>query len=187
MVLFVSMLAFSLIFSGCSDDESGAIQAEVVFPDDVNPTKINQEESSVELEQGYSIIPFEIKSNSEWEIYFAFDDERCFCLTYPNKGVGNATVKLCVLNNLSDDRCTGKMYILFPRDLSKTQIVNLSQKGNIDNDDNGTDIDNEPESHYHYLKCPMCKNRVPTSPEDLLRDGGVTCPHCGLFLSLRFN
>ena len=187
MTLFVSMLACSFTFSGCSsDEEPNTVQAEVVFADDVNLTKIDQWESSMELEQLGTNIPFEIRSNSEWEILFAFDDN-CFCLAYPNKGVGNATVELCVFNNPTDERCTGNMYIVFPKDLGKSHIVQLSQKGNIDNDDNGTDIDNEPESHYHYLKCPMCKNRIPTSPEDLLRDGGVTCPHCGLFLSLRFN
>ena len=86
VALFVSMLACSITFSGCSDEEEGdefnAIQAEVVFPSDVNLTKINQEEFSVELKQGTSIIPFEIKSNSAWEIYLSFDDER-FCFAYP--------------------------------------------------------------------------------------------------------
>ena len=76
IALFVSMLACSVTFSGCSDEDSDSIQAEVVFADDVNLTIINQGEFSIELEQGYSIIPFEIKSNSEWEIYFSFDDER---------------------------------------------------------------------------------------------------------------
>ena len=156
MTLFVSMLVCSFTFSGCSDEEPNTVQAEVVFADDVNLTKIDQWESSMELEQLGTNIPFEIRSNSEWEILFAFDDN-CFCLAYPNKGVGNATVELCVFNNPTDERCTGKMYIVFPKDLGKSHIVQLSQKGNIDNDDNGTDIDNEPESHYHYLKCPMCK------------------------------
>ena len=66
IALFVSMLAFSITFSGCSDEETDTNQSEVVFPSDVNLTKINQEEFSVELKQGTSIIPFEIKSNSAW-------------------------------------------------------------------------------------------------------------------------
>ena len=41
VALCVSMLACSITFSGCSDDESDANQAEVVFPDNVNPTKMN--------------------------------------------------------------------------------------------------------------------------------------------------
>ena len=135
MALFVSMLAFSITFSGCSDEETDTNQSEVVFPSDVNLTKINEEEYSIELKQGPSIIPIEIKSNSAWKIYFSFDDER-FCFAYPHGGVGDATVDLCVNKNLSDERCTGKMYVSFKEGSTKSKIVHLSQKGNIDNDEN---------------------------------------------------
>ena len=91
IALFVSMLAFSITFSGCSDEKTDTNQSEVVFPSDVNLTKINEEEFSIELKQGSSIIPIEIKSNSAWKIYFSFDDER-FCFAYPHGGVGDATV-----------------------------------------------------------------------------------------------
>ena len=94
-------------------------------------------------------------------------------------------MKLCVFNNSADEPCVGKMHIVFPKNLSKSQIVKLSQKGNIDNDENGTHIDND--DNGTYLTCPICKNSIPISLEDLQREGGVTCPHCGLFLSLRFN
>ena len=176
VALFVSMLAFRIIYSGCSDDESDANQAEVVFPSDVNLTKIDQWESSIELEQRGTNIPFEITSNSEWEISFAFDDN-CFCLAYPSKGVGNATVELCVFNNLDDERCTGKMYILFPKDLSKSHIVQLSQKGNIDNDENGT----PPEIN---AKCPRCGNIFPVDMHDRLTKEGVNCPQCSLYIPI---
>ena len=180
VALFVSMLACSITFSGCSDEEEGdefnAIQAEVVFPSDVNLTKIDQWESSMELEQLGTNIPFEIRSNSEWEILFAFDDN-CFCLAYPNKGVGNATVELCVFNNPTDERCTGKMYIVFPKDLGKSHIVQLSQKGNIDNDENGT----PPEIN---AKCPRCGNIFPVDMHDRLTKEGVNCPQCSLYIPI---
>ena len=176
VALFVSMLAFSITFSGCSDEEGGdefnAIQAEVVFPSDVNLTKIDQWESSIELEQLGTNIPIEIKSNSEWEIYFSFDDERYFCLTYPNEGVGDATVNLCVFNNSYDERCTGKMYIVFPKDLSKSQIVQLSQKGDIDNDDNF-------ETPVPGMYCPVCKGFIPVEPQQLMFGDEILCPDCG--------
>lgn len=186
VALFVSILACSITFSGCSDEEEGdefnAIQAEVVFPSDVNLTKIDQWESSMELEQLGTNIPFEIRSNSEWEIYFSFDDERYFCLTYPNEGVGDATVNLCVFNNSYDERCTGKMYILFPKDLSKSQIVQLSQKGNIDNDEND-EIDDLINSYYYYtFRCPLCNNPITVLLDDIFNedkaDSIVTCPYC---------
>ena len=175
VALFVSMLACSITFSGCSDEEGGdefnAIQAEVVFADDVNLTKIDQWESSMELEQLGTNIPFEIRSNSEWEILFAFDDN-CFCLAYPNKGVGNATVELCVFNNPTDERCTGKMYIVFPKDLGKSHIVQLSQKGDIDNDDNF-------ETPVPGMYCPVCNGFIPVKPQQLMSGDEILCPDCG--------
>ena len=171
MTLFVSMLACSFTFSGCSDEEPNTVQAEVVFADDVNLTKIDQWESSMELEQLGTNIPFEIRSNSEWEILFAFDDN-CFCLAYPNKGVGNATVELCVFNNPTDERCTGKMYIVFPKDLGKSHIVQLSQKGDIDNDDNS-------ETPVPGIYCPVCEGFIPVKIQQLMSGDEILCPDCG--------
>ena len=178
IALFVSMLACSVTFSGCSDEDSDSIQAEVVFPDNVNPTKINQEEFSVELKQGTSIIPFEIKSNSAWEIYLSFDDER-FCFAYPYEGVGSATVDFCVNKNLSDERCTGKMYVSFKEGSTKSKIVHLSQKGNIDNDKND-EFDDLYADFYTTFSCFECGNPITIHIFDVYKDGCVTCPWCEL-------
>ena len=181
VALFASMLACCITLSGCSDEETDNIQAEVVFADDVNLTKINQGEFSIELEQGYSIIPFEIKSNSEWEISFLFENDNTFCFAYPNKGTGNATVHLCVNKNSSDERCTGKMDVAFPESSSKSKIVHLSQKGNIDNDEN---FEYEEWDYYHF-ECPWCGNDIPILWDDLLdsekQDSIITCNLCELF------
>ena len=182
IALFVSMLACSVTFSGCSDEDSDSIQAEVVFADDVNLTIINQGEFSIELEQGYSIIPFEIKSNSEWEISFLFENDNTFCFAYPNKGKGNATVHLCVNKNSSDERCTGKMHVVFPEGSTKSKIVHLSQKGNIDNDEND-EIDDLINSYYYYtFRCPLCNNPITVLLDDIFNedkaDSIVTCPYC---------
>lgn len=181
VALFVSMLACCITYSGCSDEETDNIQAEVVFADDVNLTKINQGEFSIELEQGYSIIPFEIKSNSEWEISFLFENDNTFCFAYPNKGKGNATVHLCVNKNSSDERCTGKMHVVFPEGSTKSKIVHLSQKGNIDNDEN---FEYEEWDYYHF-ECPWCGNDIPILWDDLLdsekQDSIITCNLCELF------
>ena len=181
VALFVSMLACSVTFSGCSDEDSDSIQAEVVFADDVNLTIINQGEFSIELEQGYSIIPFEIKSNSEWEISFLFENDNTFCFAYPNKGKGNATVHLCVNKNSSDERCTGKMYVSFKEGSTKSKTVHLSQKGNIDNDEN---FEYEEWDYYHF-ECPWCGNDIPILWDDLLdsekQDSIITCNLCELF------
>ena len=178
IALFVSMLACCITFSGCSDEETDNIQAEVVFPDNVNPTKINQEEFSVELKQGTSIIPIEIKSNSAWKIYFSFDDER-FCFAYPHGGVGDATVDFCVNKNLSDERCTGKMYISFKEGSTKSKTVHLSQKGNIDNDKND-EFDDLYADFYTTFSCFECGNPITIHIFDVYKDGCVTCPWCEL-------
>ena len=178
IALFVSMLACSVTFSGCSDEDSDSIQAEVVFADDVNLTKINEGEFSIELEQGYSIIPFEIKSNSAWEVYFSFDDER-FCFAHPYAGVGNATVELCVNKNSSDERCTGKMHVVFPEGSTKSKIVHLSQKGNIDNDKND-EFDDLYADFYTTFSCFECGNPITIHIFDVYKDGCVTCPWCEL-------
>ena len=171
-ILATFMAAFAcLLVVSCESKDSDTIQAEVVFPSDVNLTKIDQWESSIELEQLGTNIPFEIKSNSEWEIYFSFDDN-CFCLAYPNKGIGNATVELCVFNNPTDERCTGKMYIVFPKDLGKSHIVQLSQKGNIDNDDNY-------ELPVPGLDCPVCEGFIPIKLQQLMSGDEILCPDCG--------
>ena len=170
LATFVAAFACLLVVS-CESKDSDTIQAEVVFPSDVNLTKIDQWESSMELEQLGTNIPFEIRSNSEWEILFAFDDN-CFCLAYPNKGVGNATVELCVFNNPTDERCTGKMYIVFPKDLGKSHIVQLSQKGDIDNDDNF-------ETPVPGIYCPVCEGFIPIKLQQLMSGDEILCPDCG--------
>ena len=175
MATFMTAFACLLVVS-CESKDSDTIQAEVVFPSDVNLTKIDQWESSMELEQLGTNIPFEIRSNSEWEIYFSFDDN-CFCLAYPNKGVGNATVELCVFNNSADERCTGKMYIVFPKDLGKSHIVQLSQKGDIDNDDNS-------ETPVPGIYCPFCKGFIPVEPLQLLSGDRILCPDCGFSIPI---
>ena len=178
MAFFVSMLAFSITFSGCSDEETDTNQAEVVFPSDVNLTKINEEEYSIELKQGPSIIPIEIKSNSAWKIYFSFDDER-FCFAYPHGGVGNATVNLYANKNLSDERCTGKMYVSFKEGSTKSKTVHLSQKGNIDNDKND-EFDDLYADFYTTFSCFECGNPITIHIFDVYKDGCVTCPWCEL-------
>jgi uncharacterized protein (TIGR02145 family) len=117
-------------FIACTDDNI-KIQAEVVIPNDVN---------LLELEQYSYAIPFEIKSDSEWEIDLDFGDGRDICYVYPESGTGNATVKICVLDNWTDDRREGNMYITFPQDESKNQTIKLRQKCNLDSDDNLTEV-----------------------------------------------
>ncbi|PWL59503.1 MAG: hypothetical protein DBY35_09370 [Bacteroidales bacterium] len=174
--LFIPILFLSIAFSACKDDNLEFIQAEIELPDDAN---------LMELEQWSYSIPFEIKSDSEWEIDFSFDDGKYICYAYPNKGVGNATVKICVLDNWTDYRRNGEMYITFPKDESKNQVIKLSQKCNLDNDENLTEIKDGDRIYavgygYNFLGEYASANSVSLNPivmidacSDRVNTGGV--------------
>lgn len=146
-------------FIACTDDNI-KIQAEVVLPSDVD---------LLELEQYSYAIPFEIKSDSEWEIDFDFGDGRDICYVYPESGTGNATVNICVLDNWTDERREGNMYITFPKDESKNQTIKLRQKCNLDRDDNLTTVDVGDRIYavgygYNYLGDYASQRSVSRSP-----------------------
>ncbi len=174
-IVCLTALVACVAFSACKDEV--LIQAEVVLPEDAN---------LMELEQWSYSIPFEIKSDSEWKIDFAFDDAYSICYVFPKEGTGNAVVKLCVLDNWTDERRTGEMYITFPEDESKNQVVQLAQKCNLDNSTNPTDVSKGDRIYavgygYNYLgeyasarsvsRSPIvrieeCSNRVQSGPVD---------------------
>ncbi len=123
----------------------------------------------MELEQWSYSIPFEIKSDSEWKIDFAFDDAYSICYVFPKEGTGNAVVKLCVLDNWTDERRTGEMYITFPEDESKNQVIKLAQKCNLDNSTNPTDVSKGDRIYavgygYNYLGKYASARSVSRSP-----------------------
>ena len=177
--LFVIVMSMSLVFVQCSDDEEiPGIQAEVVLPSDVD---------LMELEQWSYTIPFEVKSDSEWEIDFLFDDANYICYAFPNKGTGDATVKICVLDNWTDYRRTGEMRVTFPKDESKNRVIQLSQKCNLDNDENNgmTEVTDGDRIYavgygYNYLGEYASANSVSINPivmieacSDRVKTGGV--------------
>ena len=126
--LVIAMLACCMTFSACSDvDDLVGIQAEVVLPSDVN---------LMELEAWSYVVPFEIKSDSEWRIEKNGD----FFDVIPSEGEGNATVEIHVTDNIYEERQNGELRIVFPNDESKNMILNLQQKweGDYDENDNET-------------------------------------------------
>lgn len=161
--LVIAMFACCMTFSACSDvDDLVGIQAEVVLPSDVD---------LMELEQYSYTIPFEVKSDSEWEIDFLFDDANYICYAFPNKGTGDATVKICVLDNWTDYRRTGEMRVTFPKDESKNRVIQLSQKCNLDNDENNgmTEVTDGDRIYavgygYNYLGEYASANSVSINP-----------------------
>ena len=49
-------------------------------------------------------------------------------------------MKICVLDNWTDYRRNGEMYITFPKDESKNKVIKLSQKCYLDNYDQITEV-----------------------------------------------
>ena len=125
--LVIAMFACCMTFSACSDDDLEGIQAEVVLPSDVD---------LMELEAWSYVVPFEIKSDSEWRIEKNGD----FFDVIPSEGEGNATVEIHVTDNIYEERQNGELRIVFPNDESKNMILNLQQKweGDYDENDNET-------------------------------------------------
>ena len=124
----IAMAIAAVAFTACSDEDS--ILADVVVPEETN---------LMQLERYSYELPFEIKSDSEWEIKFGFDDgEICYAL--PDHGTGSQTVKLCVIDNPLEKRRSGEMFIDFPKDESKNQVIKLQQKSMSEDGENAVDL-----------------------------------------------
>lgn len=125
----MALAIVALTFSACSDDELG-IQADVVIPEGTN---------LMQLERYSYELPFEIKSDSEWKIEFDFEDGQ-ICYAMPDHGTGSQTIKLCVIDNPLEKRRGGEMFIDFPKDESKNQVIKLQQKSIAEDDENAVDL-----------------------------------------------
>jgi hypothetical protein len=111
--------------TSCSDDDN--IMAEVVVPEDANLLQLDS--------WSYEIL-FDIQSDSEWQIETTGD----ICYAYPDAGTGNATVKLCIVDNDDELSRTGELHVIFPKDTSKNRTYQLKQLGEADYGDNAVSI-----------------------------------------------
>lgn len=174
---FVAVLAAVLSVVSCTDDN--LFNGDIVVPKDVDLTQ---------LEQYSYVVPLEIKSDTEWEIDFDFaGDGESICYALPKSGKGNATVKLCVLDNWTDVRREGTMYITYPNDPGRNKEIPLGQKCNLDQPETGIgDITQGDRIYgvgygYNYLgeyastnsvsRCPIikieeCKDKIETGGVD---------------------
>lgn len=41
-----------------------------------------------------------------------------------------------------------------------------------------------PGRQVHGMDCPVCRNFIPISIRQLLYESGISCPHCGLVLTI---
>lgn len=130
MKMNLGVWAFSALalLASCSEMD---IVANVIIPEELEQAQT----TGTGLESHAYTIPFEVKSDSEWKIEFdEAGDEIAY--VYPVSGHGNATVKLYVLDNLTDESRQGTMTVVFPEDNSKNKVITLKQKAKSGSDDN---------------------------------------------------
>ena len=125
LALMSALTAGIFGFTACSDDLNELNNVEALNSLDSNKL-LNLEQYSYEEN-------FEVNATGPWQIDFNFDDDdHHFVYALPDHGVGNTTVKLCVLDNWTDMRNTGEMMITSTENPASTQVVKHSQKCNLD-------------------------------------------------------
>lgn len=118
--VFLSLM-LALGATACSDDV--VIKGDVSMPENTDLMK---------LDAWSYAIPFEVKSDSKWRIETTGD----LCYAFPEEGTGDATVKLCIVDNATEERQTGELRVIFPEDESKNKVYKLEQKCEADYGDN---------------------------------------------------
>lgn len=127
-IMMLSSIVASAAFTSCSDD----------LTSDINNAgqalKVEQNASADlgNMEQYSYVIPYEVKCTGKWKIEFDFNEDHEMCYATPSQGEGPATIKVCVLDNWTDERRTGEMEVVDIADPSKTVTVQLRQKCNLD-------------------------------------------------------
>ena len=143
LMSIVTAGVFSFGFSSCNDDIN-----------EFDNHGFNAGFNSFELqnlEQYSYTVPVQIDCEGAWKIDLKFSNENNhFCYALPSEGVGPQTIKLCMLDNWTDERNDGEMTIIDEQNPTNSKSYRLSQKCNLDrraltrgDDDESSDSDDE--------------------------------------------
>ena len=125
LMSIVTAVIFSFGLSSCSDDINE-------FDNHGFNAEINSYELQ-NLEQYSYTVPVQIDCEGAWKIDLKFSDENNhFCYALPSEGVGPQTIKLCMLDNWTDERNDGEMTIIDEQNPTNSKTYRLSQKCNLD-------------------------------------------------------
>ena len=119
--LFFILSVCILLLSSCEKDPF--LEASITIPENNDVT---------ELESHSYSIPINIESNMSWEASIEGD----LAYVFPEKGSGNATINLCILDNDTDEEQFGKLIIRFPENESENCTYNLNQLSGSYSDEN---------------------------------------------------
>lgn len=126
--MFMNILTagiFATTLTACSDEinNEGASA----------PTNTN---SSVfmSLEQYSYAVPVQVNAQGNWKAELKFEkDDYQFCYLNRSEGHGPAMIKLCMLDNWTNERNNAQLVITDLENPQNTQIIALQQKCNLDN------------------------------------------------------
>ncbi|MBO4826310.1 MAG: hypothetical protein J5506_03605, partial [Prevotella sp.] len=125
--MFMNILTagfFATALTACSDE---------VTADDASNAPTIESNDLMSLEQYSYSVPVNVTAQGDWKIEFQFNDKsNQFCYALPDHGHGPATIKLCMLDNWTEQRNEGKMII---RDMNGNEVQSfpISQKCNLEN------------------------------------------------------
>ena len=125
LMSILTLGTFGMGLTACSDD---------VIEADNKPEAFTAGNDLMDLEQYGYTVPVEVKCEGAWKVDFKFDrGSRHFCYADIEEGVGPQTIKLCVTDNWTNHRNSGKMIITDLKNDENTKVINLGQKCNLDN------------------------------------------------------
>ena len=117
---------FATGFASCSDE----IENEANAFNGANTESLQV----MNLEQYSYEVPVKVDIQGDWEIDIKFKDPaNRFCYASPQKGHGPATIKLCMLDNWTEERNEGELIIRDLGNSSNDKTFRLMQKCNLDN------------------------------------------------------
>ena len=124
-ILTAGTLAFG--FTACSDELNNEVAGEF------SPLEISSGCGLENLEQHSYAVPYMVTAQGDWKIDFKWNEGHQICYAHPNKGHGPQQIKICVIDNWTDERRSGEMTITDSENKLHPQVVKLEQKCNLDN------------------------------------------------------
>lgn len=127
---FFTIIALSILAVGtssCSEDAISHGNIDYSLP----------EGTAIDAIENYAhSFPMEINADGEWNIQYDYTTGGQICYTVPDKGVGDATIRVYVYDNATEQRRENILYIVDSKTDEAKQELTLIQKSLADNEDN---------------------------------------------------
>ena len=131
----LSSIIATATFTACSDEIAENTN------DNNSPLADNVQSNDLSALEQYSYaVNYDVKAKGKWKIDFAFNEGHEICYAFPAEGEGPTTVKICVLDNWTDQQRTGVMTVNDLENPANTVKVQLKQKCNSDYGTRGSNL-----------------------------------------------